>query len=414
MIYDFILFENLYNVQNHYKDLNNFAILLKKAGYNVAIADAFKEADLCKVEAVPHIKINIKCPSIFKTLYTYQKKQSGLSKFYYRVRKDYYMYKVLKFLNPMTSNIYAGSLTLATPIYFVKAFSKNNNYYMWALRSANVLRWQNGIHGFSDLVSKMLFINLNKYQNLSLLVSNSLIRDEFLIKVGIEERRLILRPERFVLNKTTPDEEIVEQKSTLHLLFIGTLRPFKNVEFCMRALEKLNNPDIFYTIAGRCKRNSDEKYNRFINEMAGSMKNVQRIDRYISDEEYNALIKKCDFLVLCDKTQASCASNGTMSEALLAGKPIIAPDFNPFKYEVEKYGVGYLYKYENIDSLCEVLMLALQNGAYQFKKQLTAYRNMFLIENVAKNLADQLKNSSMSSKSVISYQEDKESVNKNN
>ena len=43
MKYDFVLFENLFSVENHYKDLGILVTLLKEAGYKVAIADAFKE-----------------------------------------------------------------------------------------------------------------------------------------------------------------------------------------------------------------------------------------------------------------------------------------------------------------------------------------------------------------------------------
>ena len=73
-MYDFILFEQLYTVQNHYKDLANIVVLLNSAGYKVAIADVFKEADLCKVDGVPHISLNIKCPKEYKEVHTFYKK----------------------------------------------------------------------------------------------------------------------------------------------------------------------------------------------------------------------------------------------------------------------------------------------------------------------------------------------------
>ena len=37
--YDFVLFENAYDIENHYKDLSLLAKILKKAGYTVAIAN---------------------------------------------------------------------------------------------------------------------------------------------------------------------------------------------------------------------------------------------------------------------------------------------------------------------------------------------------------------------------------------
>lgn len=389
MKYDFVLFEHLYNVQNHYKDLSNLAILLKTAGYKVAIADAFMEADLCQIDGIPHISLDIKCPKEFKTPRTYEPQKSALRKFYDRIRKDIYMYRVIKILNSVALNIYAGSLTLATPVFFMNAFNKSKTtYYMWALRSSHVLNWKKGIRTFSSFVSKLLYDRIFKYGNLRLLISNQLIRREFEEKVGIDQNRLILRPERFITKKI-PNNYVKSTGSKLHLLFIGTLRPFKNVEFCIESLKQLNNPNISYTIAGRCK--TDEVYNKKIERLIEGMHNVYRIDRYIPEEEYNRLIKECDFLILCDKTQASCASNGTMSEALLMGKPIIAPDINPFKYEVETYGVGYLYKYGDIDSLCSVLLRAQEQGVELFQERLASYQDMFMLDRVADDLKKQIK-----------------------
>lgn len=68
----------MYYIQKHYKALSNLAILLKTAGYKVAIAEVFKEADLCKVEDVLHLSFDVKCPKEFKNLHTYVPKESAL------------------------------------------------------------------------------------------------------------------------------------------------------------------------------------------------------------------------------------------------------------------------------------------------------------------------------------------------
>lgn len=388
MKYDFILFENLYSVENHYKDLKVLTVLLQKAGYRVAIADVFKESELCKIEGVPHIAVNIKCPQKFKTLRTYTNKRSGLINLYFRILKDIYLYRVIRKLNGMALNIYLGSMTLATPVFFFKAFDKQTNYFMWALRSANVLHWKNDRIGLYHFISKALYENIHRRDNLNLIVSNELIKTEFEEKVGVDKKRLILRPERVIQKK-----QIIEGKgvigNSLNLLFIGTLRASKNVEFCIGAIKKINDKRITYTIAGRCK--SDKKYNEKIEELVKDLPNVLRIDRYIPDEEYEELISNCDCLVFCDKKEASCASNGTMSEALLHGKPIIAPDFNPFKNEVEKYGVGLLYRYNDEDSLCETILSALNDGIERFNDNIASYQENFIEDNVAQKLAGQLK-----------------------
>lgn len=387
MKYDFVLFENLFSVENHYKDLGILVTLLKEAGYKVAIADAFKEDSLCKIEGVPHLRMNISCPSLFKEPNTYSEKLSGWKSLYYRIKKDIYLYRIVKYLNTMAPNIYLGSMTLATPAFFFKAFSSNNKYYMWALRSAHVMNWKSDGFSFYSLISKLLYRNIHKYKNLRLVVSNTLIKKEFINDVGIEEKRIIQRPERYI-DERRMVKGLGQKGKSLHLLFIGTLRPFKNVEFCINALKELNNPNIKYIIAGRCK--NDNQYNDRIARLSADLPNVIRIDRFISDEEYERLMNECDFLVLCDKKQKSCASNGTMTEALLHGKPIIAPDINPFRYECEKNGVGYLYKYGDVESLKSTLSVAFDNGTDVFDEGIMNSQDNYVLANVVNQLKEQL------------------------
>lgn len=386
--YDFILFEHLYNVENHYKDLVILANLLQKAGYKVAIADVFKEAKLCKVDNIPHISLDIDCPKGFRTLKTYNRKRSGWVNLYYRIRKDIYIYKILKKLKGMASNIYIGSLTLATPAFFFTAFDKNTNYFMWALRSAHVLNWKNDKIGLYHFISKALYRNIHKYKKLNLIVSNDLIKEEFVELVGMDVNRLILRPERVIKKKQLTKGKGIKAQS-LSLLYIGTLRASKNVEFCIEAIKRLNDRRITYTIAGRCK--SDNNYNEKIKKAIKDIPNIIRIDRYIPDEEYEELMRNCDCLVLCDNKEKSCASNGTMIEALLQGKPIIAPDYDPFKYEIEKYGVGMLYRYNDVDSLCEIISTALNDGVEHLKDNIASYQENFIEDNVVQKLTEQFK-----------------------
>lgn len=391
MKYDFVLLENLYSVENHYKDLTILAMLLKEAGYSVAIADAFKEADLCQVDGIPHLKIDILCPKEFKTLKIFSKKRSGWKNLYYRILKDIYLYRVIKKLKGAALNIYLGSMTMATPAFFFKAFDKNTIYYMWALRSANVLYWKNNKRDLYYYVSKALFLAIHQYHNLRLIVSNEIIKKEFEVSVGVKVDRLILRPERYITKKNTP---VIRKcpNEKLNILYIGTIRPSKNIDFCLETIKKLNNERIIYTIAGRAR--TDEQYGYKINNLASTIPNVIRIDRYIPDDEYEQLIGDCDFMILCDKKESSCASNGTMTEALLRGKPIIAPDIDPFKYEVEKFGIGYLYQYGNVNSLSEVLLKALENGAGQFYNNINIYQDCFIFNKVANDIRRQIDNTS--------------------
>jgi glycosyltransferase involved in cell wall biosynthesis len=383
--FDFVLFENAYAVENHYKDLGILAVILKEAGYKVAIANVFKEKELCNPEGIEHVDFEEKAPSYFTSTGDKKKKVSSIINLYYRLREDRYLSYIIKECGKVTSNIYLGSLTLGLPTLFLSNLDKDVNYYVWGLRSITPLRWKFESKGFYNCVSRRLYNSITQNDNIKIVVSNEIIRNEFINNVGIPEGRIILRPERVIDEKP---RFVPSTPGKLNLLYIGTLRSFKRVEMCVEAMRRLNNSNIHYTIAGRCRDGSG--YDKLIENRIKGLSNVTRIDRYISDEEYEDMLKSCDCLVLCDKPQESCASNGTMLEAVLHGKPIIAPDFNPFKFEIEKYHIGYLYKEGDVDSLCSALLQILNNGTSSLEISIDKYIQMHLIKSVSGNVKKQI------------------------
>ncbi len=74
-------------------------------------------------------------------------------------------------------------------------------------------------------------------------------------------------------------------------------------------------------------------------------------------------LEKCHFLLLCDKKQPSSVTNGTLMEAFINLRPVIAPNYDPYKYYVEKYGLGILYNPEETDSLVDAINKAIKRGA---------------------------------------------------
>jgi len=387
MVYDFILFENAYSVENHYKDLGILAILLKKAGYKVAIANVFKENELCIPEGIPHIDFKKQAPSFFRTSSDKSLANNPLKTLFIRIVEDRYISYVLKECAKISNNIYLGSLTLGVPTFFLSQLNKHITYYFWGLRSITPIRWKTSRMGYYSLISKRLYKAITKNNNVRIIVSNEIIRDEFAENVGVPLERLVLRPERIISNLPII---VPSAKGKLNILSIGTLRPFKRIELCLNALRILSNPKINYTIAGRCRDGSG--YDKLIEQKMLGLSNVKRIDRYISEEEYEELMNGCDCLVICDEPQESCPSNGTMLEALLHGKPIIAPDFDPFKYEIDKYGIGVIYKEGDVDSLCRAIYFLLEEGTESFKKNLYKYGKAHLIDTVASKIKDQIGN----------------------
>ena len=82
-------------------------------------------------------------------------------------------------------------------------------------------------------------------KNISLIVSNKIIKDE-LLAGGIKPDRLIERPERTI--EKLLDFEYEKLSDTFTLLTSGYIRKEKNIEFSLNVLKNMN---IRFIIAGK-------------------------------------------------------------------------------------------------------------------------------------------------------------------
>ena len=390
MKFDFILFENAYNIENHYKDLSMSASLLSKMGYSVAIADVFKEEELCRLEDIPHIKLKLRCPQYFSTLSKFRKPVSGIRFHFNRILQGLYLIYAIFALRNKAKNFYIGSLTSYTPLLWLYFLSPQRNYFIWGLRSNTLEVWRQQSFNSFTISSFLIERRIKNCNRIKVVVSNEIIRQEF-IKLGIAETRIVVKPERWIVDKLVESPRVIHNKKyKLNLLTIGTLRKSKHVEFVLQSLQELNDNEISYTIAGRCR--DANGYEEMISQFSQGVPNVVRKNYFIDESEYETLLSECDFLVLCDEPELSCASNGTMAEAMIMGIPIIAPNHNPFKYEVERYDIGLLYDFYDIKSLANVLLKAKSIGPRFFSTNISRYQETIREKNVIVSMKEQLNN----------------------
>jgi glycosyltransferase involved in cell wall biosynthesis len=221
-------------------------------------------------------------------------------------------------------------------------------------------------------------------KNLGLFVSEPVIKDEF-IKLGISADRLIIRPERYV-NSSDNNVQACNNDNLLHFVTIGSLRSDKRIEMIVDAMKELSFP-FQYVIAGESRNN----YEATITSAIEGCEFVKRLNYRISDSEFKSLIQNSDFLMLGDKDNYSCVTNGTLMEALLAGTPVIAPDYGLYKYYVTKYGVGLLYNPSEKDSLVHALKTANELKKSSFEVGLKKIKKDFMFENISKQFCEDIK-----------------------
>ncbi len=238
--YDFILFENYIGAINHYKDIHSLALLLKKCGYKVAVANYADEKEYFKNTDVEIIDIKNKFPRPQRT-WTHQPKNKIHSLYsliqYYRIQRKYMLY-FLSQIKGLADNYYCGSLNLFCSTVLFNRKWDNVNFYFWGLRSFHLSKpfanfVKNPVAGSKSFYFKHKFLKRN---TLKLLLSNEIIKSEF-EKLGIQANRLIIKPER-TIDKIT-DANFDRLSKSFRLLSIGLIRIDKRIELGIDALKKV-------------------------------------------------------------------------------------------------------------------------------------------------------------------------------
>lgn len=129
----------------------------------------------------------------------------------------------------------------------------------------------------------------------------------------------------------------------LQLLFIGAVKPYKNIEMLIRAVASYKEA-VSLTIAG--KPNSQAYHDR-ISELARSAGNINLKLEFIPDDELPRLIQQADVLVLPYNIHSS-LNSGTVILAFSYKKTVICPEIGTIEdlREAKMNVLSYLYQSE--------------------------------------------------------------------
>jgi glycosyltransferase involved in cell wall biosynthesis len=387
-MYDFILFENWHQATNHLKDVGIIASMLRDCGYTVAVADVYHNIinedyinDVPVINIQHHVSFIAYPKTGLLSLWPFRKTIGAIN----MNREARHLKGVMKELEGSYKHLYCGSYYVKMPISWLRLIPSETSVFFWGLRSSRLVQYKRKAYDVEGMRSFFLRRYFNQHQNLKFFVSDQLIYDEFL-QLGISPERLVIRPERFIEDYSEP---IKKDNSFLSLLSIGSLRPAKRIERIVQAIKVINDQEIFYTIAG-C---ASSEYEAVIEKEIGeNRERINRLNYRLSEDDFQSLIKNADFLVLCDRPQASNVTNGTMNEALLAGVPIIAPNYDPYKYFIENYKVGIMYDPGDEHSLVNAILRAKREGNAAFSPSIHKYQSLFLRKNIVAEFSNSLKN----------------------
>ena len=382
MIYDFILFEQALAHHNHFPELTHIARLLKANGYTVAIADLTEQCAECQLEGVPHITFKNKNKARYYDVDTPALQRKALNWVNARVLL-HRINQVLDNIQGQYRNLYVGTYWSLLPTSWLNKIPASACCFFWAHRSWTLEEYKYS-KSTAAVHCKQFRDYIEHHVNIKFFVSDELIRKE-VIGVGIEPQRLVLRPER-TLDAITVHERPMGQG--LNLLTIGKIQRNKQIEKILDGLNEAKNQEINYTIAGEVV---DHEYEETIKAHIKGNEQVNRIDHRLTVSEFSETIDNCDALLLAIAKTHSTVTSGTMNDALLKGKPIIAPDYDPFKTYIQQYGIGVTYNPDDPQSLPGALEKITETGIESYYEGIKRYQQTLLFDNVSKQFGKELK-----------------------
>lgn len=174
-------------------------------------------------------------------------------------------------------------------------------------------------------------------------------------------------------------QELSKSKK-LRLLFIGQVKPYKNIELLLNALSEVDHEVVELTIAG--KPTSNEYSEQLLKLAIG--KDIKFIFEFVKDEEINQYLANCDMLVL-PYDMASSLNSGSVILAFSYAKTIICPSIGTVEDMESKAFLTYTY-HDNAEHQ-KVLKSQLEQAIKLKKEDVNVFDNWgkVMYEDVLKN-----------------------------
>lgn len=379
--YDFILFENYHQAQNHKYDMVLTARMLAHEGLNVAIFDIYGEDDVEDIEGIPvlHLPFSMPIPDDRWQIAPKNKLHSLACKIRYYVQQHIYIREVVRHIEPLADNFYCGSYHV---LMSTRLMTMGKPTYFWGLRS-DAMKFRadkfvgDPLEEIHSLRLKHAFVRNSACR---LFVSNGIILNEF-NALGIDRDRLVIREERCV--EKIGDANLSAMDGNISFLVIGMLRKEKNVPLTVEAFRLADIPLAKLRLVGK----SRDRYEGCILSAMGADSRIERRNEFLDYKDFNAYFAQSHFVLFADDKGPSCITNGTMMEALINFRPVICPDYNPYSYYIKKYNVGILYTPGDVKSYAAAISKAVALGAEHFVPDIRKFLETIEFGKVSRQLA---------------------------
>lgn len=187
---------------------------------------------------------------------------------------------------------------------------------------------------------------------------------KYMSEKDIEQKvRVVYHPmyEGIYPTKEVNIPEIENSANKMHVLFVGNVRPYKNVEMILKVANEYKNRDVEFTIAGKP---ISEEYAESVRKLSAQAGNVRLILRFIEDEEIVSLYKWADIVFLPLSAKSSLNSGSAMLSITLK-KTLVATLVGTLMDFPQEY--MFTYQYNSEDEHYQAASAALDRALHDWE-----------------------------------------------
>jgi glycosyltransferase involved in cell wall biosynthesis len=158
------------------------------------------------------------------------------------------------------------------------------------------------------------------------------------------------------LNKENCRQALQLNAEDIVLLFFGYITEYKGIPLLIEAFNQLEkeHKNIKLLIAGKVSQEYQEIFSEIKNSIKS--KHIRITTKYLKDAEVEQHYKASDMVIL---PYLEASQSGVMFISYAYGKPVIAPNFGGFPFDIELEKTGLLFEKQNTSDLAQQISKAI-------------------------------------------------------
>ena len=300
-------------------------------------------------------------PVDFHVVKTYNRNKVSVFLNSFNLLRKYHIYKLIKTFRPDV--VYSPFVLLWERFLFGMMHGKAH-----VIKTIHDLKLHDSYHNLGDFMTKMLNWGSMRYVDSIVLLNR---KDQPLAEQRYHRPTVVIPHASFSYYSNKPAQGEFHVKKTI--AFIGRIEPYKGLDLLLEAFKALKTPDVKLIIAGNGK--IEDKLLKSINEE----KNIELINRYIEDDEFQQLFCRTDFIILPYKRASQ---SGVIPLCFANGLTVVATNVGAIAEQVPE-GTGIIVNptaddiSQAIDSLYDhqELIAKYGNAAYEYSQTHLTWEN---------------------------------------